>query len=148
MTSHSSGGCIPEAILGARTASDRDIDGKLVKDTRTPRLRLTASGGTFRGTLLCSEGLASRPIALLPLFGGFVSLGNSLLMGPLALRPCALDVVENSLDLRIVQDVSKSGHVAFVVISHERSSTLLHDLEEHLVGMVPRMAASVMRWRR
>ena len=67
-------------------------------------------------------------------------------MAPLTLWPCALDVVENGADFRIAQHVGEAWHVTLVAATDDRGRAFLHDAEQNVVGMVPGVAAGVMRW--
>lgn len=67
------------------------------------------------------------------------------LIAAFALRPCALDIVENGTDLRIAQHVCEAGHVALVAAADDGGGAFLDDPEQDLVGMVPCVAALVVR---
>ena len=68
-------------------------------------------------------------------------------MAPLALRPGALDVGEHGPDLCIAQHVCETGHIALVSAAHDGGRPFLDDAEQDIVGMVPCVAARVVRWR-
>ena len=68
-------------------------------------------------------------------------------MSSLALWPGALDVGEHGPDLRVAEDIPKPGHVALVSAADDGCSAFPDDPEQDVIGMVPRVAARVVRWR-
>jgi DNA-binding transcriptional LysR family regulator len=67
------------------------------------------------------------------------------LIAAFALRPRALDIVENGANIRIAQQVCEAGHVALVPATDDCGGAFLDDPEQDLVGMVPCVAALVVR---
>ena len=92
----------------------------------------------------CTAGRRGSSIPKVP----SVWLRHILLVGPLALWPGALDIGEDSPDLRIAQDIGKAGHVALVATAHDGGRAFLDDAEQDVIGLVPRVAAGIVRWRR
>src|SRR5690606_26306685 len=74
-------------------------------------------------------------------------LRHILLVGPLALRPGALDIGERSLDLCVAED-GKARHVALIAAPDDGGRALLDDPEQDVIGMVPRVAVGIVWWRR
>ncbi len=66
-------------------------------------------------------------------------------MIPLPLWPGAFDIGENCPYLSIAQAARKSGHVTLVTASDHRRSAFLDDPEQDLIGMMPGVAAFIMR---
>lgn len=71
--------------------------------------------------------------------------GNLLLVSALSFRPGTLDKSEDSPDLGVAQGIGKTRHVALIAPPDDRGCTLLDDAEQHLIGMVPGVAALVVR---
>lgn len=71
-----------------------------------------------------------------------------LLVGAFVLRPRILDIGEHGADLGIAEDIGKPWQVALVAVPHDRGGAFLHDPQQGVVGMVPRVAACIVRWCR
>lgn len=65
----------------------------------------------------------------------------------LGCRPGALDIVEHGADIVVAESVAKADHVNLITLADEGGGAELDDREQLVVGVVPSMAARVVRLR-
>ena len=92
----------------------------------------------------CTAGRRGSSIPKVP----SVWLRHILLVGPLALWPGALDIGEDSPDLGVAEKIGKPRHVALIAAPDDGGRAFPDDAEQDVIGMVPRVAAGIVRWRR